>query len=180
MKNTSQTVKIKEIWKDIPEYKGEYQASSIGRVRSIDRYVSGRGDTKRFVKGKVLSPGVKWNGYEHVSLSNGKDCNVHRLIAITFITNPKRKPCVNHKDGNKRNNKTSNLEWVTHSENEFHSINILEKVKKVFQYNLNGKYITTFPSALAAMRCTGIDNSGISKCLRGQKETTGGFLWKSH
>lgn len=62
--------------------------------------------------------------YSIVSLSlNGKQKHfyVHRLVAETFIPNPKSKPQVNHIDGNPSNNHYSNLEWCTNSENIQHA-----------------------------------------------------------
>lgn len=78
--------------------------------------------TSRF--GRVIKQQVGGLGYVRVELwENGKGRKylVHRLVAQAFIPNPERKPQVNHIDGDKSNNKISNLEWVTQSENQIHA-----------------------------------------------------------
>lgn len=110
---------IQEIWKDIPGFEGYYQCSSFGKVRSLDRIIKG----KR-IKGKTLKPMVTEKGYEKVELrkdnkrSHGK---VHRLVALTFISNPFNFKEVNHIDCDKRNNCCFNLEWTTRINNMRHA-----------------------------------------------------------
>ena len=80
-----------------------------------------------YPSGKVWSKYVKrylsvfdTNGYLQVTLCKDgipKNHSIHRLLAIHFIENPDNKPCVDHWDGNRKNNKLNNLRWVTHSEN---------------------------------------------------------------
>ena len=80
--------------------------------------------------GKFLSQELV-KGYNRVSLSlNGKvkRFQVHRLVANHFILNPDKKPCVNHKNGDKKDNNILNLEWCTYSENEKHSYDELNKI----------------------------------------------------
>lgn len=114
-----------EIWKDIPEWEGLYQASTLGRIRSLDRtYIDsiGRCTTR---KGRIRIPHINASGY-YYTLMVEKERRLaktyHRLVALTFIPNQQNKCCVNHKDGDKLNNRLDNLEWVTVRENSAHWI----------------------------------------------------------
>ena len=110
-----------EIWKDIPGYEGYAQASSYGRVRSLSRITN----IGRKIVGRILSPCSPVDGYYRIRIVNIHDEQklmlTHRLIALAFIENPHNKPQVNHKDGNKLNNDSYNLEWVTNKENSKHA-----------------------------------------------------------
>ena len=80
---------------------------------------------KRGSKIIELKGSINNNGYKRVNLrANNKNnpLSVHRLVAITFIENPKSLPIINHKDGDKLNNQVSNLEWCTSSDNNKHAI----------------------------------------------------------
>lgn len=117
---------MKEVWKDIPGFEGQYQASTLGNIRSVNRtqvFIQNNKKIKRNVKGRILAF-AKPHGtcqYFQVALGHGtKTFNVHRLIAITFLENPLNKKFVNHKNFNKLDNTVKNLEWVSLSENAKH------------------------------------------------------------
>lgn len=110
-----------EIWKDIEEFKGIYQISNYGRVKSIERYVERNNKGKIKVKEKILKTYInKKTGYSYAMFSiSGKNKirHIHRLVAEAFIDNPNNKKDINHKDCNRTNNYVNNLEWCTRSEN---------------------------------------------------------------
>lgn len=114
-----------EIWKSIPGYHGHYECSNMGRVRSISRCVKRESITKDlFVKGRIIKSDITPKGYKRLQLtvdSKSKKFFVHKLVALTFLENPKNYPIINHKDGIKLNNTINNLEWVTHSQNLIHA-----------------------------------------------------------
>lgn len=79
------------------------------------------------------------NGYLQVMLQNKKMglkpklCYVHRLVAQTFIPNPQNLPQVNHIDYCRTNNKISNLEWVSLSEQAIHRLQRIETYPKLIE-----------------------------------------------
>jgi hypothetical protein len=113
-----------EVWRPVADYAGAYEVSDLGRVRSVARaFVDARGRTHRR-PGRVLRLGRHKDGYAMVDLSRGgaKRCLlVHRLVAGAFLPNPEQKAEVNHRDGNKTNNRLGNLEWATRPENMRHA-----------------------------------------------------------
>jgi hypothetical protein len=109
----------KEIWKPIDNYLN-YMVSNFGRIKNIN--YRGTGKTK-FIKG------TKHNNYTYITLSKNNKLKaylLHRLVAEAFIPNPENKPCINHKDCNRQNNRTDNLEWCTQKEN----IQYMDKLKR--------------------------------------------------
>lgn len=115
---------VDEVWKDIPEYEGYYQVSSIGRVRSCDRVVSGRWGLYSRV-GALRSPSIDRYGYLQLvlhKLSRAKHFPVHTLVASAFLGARPEGFHVNHVDGNKLNNFFGNLEYCTTQENTAHAI----------------------------------------------------------
>lgn len=125
---------MEEIWKPVKNYEKYYEVSNLGRIKSLARNVfwKNRGGNiiSRQDSEKIISPDILQTGYVRVRLrvcGNVKAYAVHRLVAEHFIDNPYGKPCVNHKDGNRINNKVDNLEWCTYSENNLHEWRVLNK-----------------------------------------------------
>jgi hypothetical protein len=101
---------MSEIWRTVPGYDGKYEVSNHGNVRNQ--------------KGALLKPFPIHQGYLVVDLCHmgkKKHIRLNRLVAETFIPNPDNKPEVNHKNGNKMDNSSENLEWSTKSENMIHA-----------------------------------------------------------
>lgn len=107
-----------ERWKDIRGYEDTYQISNFGRVKSLSRMVNTWNGYKTLPT-IIMSQRIR-NGYLACKIGNSH-CNVHRLVALGFISNPENKPYVNHKNGIKFENDAGNLEWVTNSENVIHA-----------------------------------------------------------
>ena len=151
---------MKEIWKDIPNYEGLYQASNLGRIKSI------------YYNNKILKLNNDSNDYLQVWLCKNKKkkiYKVHRLVALTFIPNPNYLPFINHKDENKSNNNINNLEWCDGIYNARYSFG-----KKVLQYDLDGNFIREWN----CIKETGIDSSHIINCCKGKRKSAGGYKWR--
>lgn len=118
---------ITEEWRDIKGYEGYYQVSSLGRVRSCDRYVLGRYNNTLFKKGTSLKPWINEKGYYCLTLakdSRKKHFKLHRLVALAFVDGYFEGSQVNHIDGIKRNNNSTNLEFCDGRHNMLHSYKI--------------------------------------------------------
>mgnify|MGYP003397224197 CR=1 FL=1 len=103
---------MREIWKDIQGYEQLYQISNLGNVKRLHTdKKQGTGNYERMEK--ILSQRLNNNGYFIVDLyKNNKRTQflVHRLVAMAFLHNPNNFLCVNHKDENRQNNHSDNLE----------------------------------------------------------------------
>ena len=117
--------KMIEEWKDIPNFEGLYQASTHGRIKSLDtikEYTNFKGKVcRQFKKGKILKPYKQAGEYLTVTLyKDGIEefWFVHRLVALTFLKNPKGFKSVSFINGNKNNTKANNLRWGRVSKKE--------------------------------------------------------------
>jgi hypothetical protein len=116
-------VKDKEIWRDIPGYEGRYQASTMGHIRSVTRYIAGRSrNGTPFVRkciGVTLQPG-RYCKSGHVSVILGRRTSgkqVHRLIALTYLGDVPEGKEVLHNNGDPTDNRLCNLRYGTRTEN---------------------------------------------------------------
>jgi hypothetical protein len=100
-------------WRDIQGYEGVYQVSKQGGIRRLY--------SKKI---KYIKPQNNQNGYATVRLfhfAEGKTFNAHRLVAKAFIPNPLNLATVNHINGVRNDNRVSNLEWSSYSDNHKHA-----------------------------------------------------------
>lgn len=184
---------MQEVWKDIAGYEGLYQASSMGRIRRL-RFINNYVDKRKItiVKAYPINSGYlkimfhKDGGYENKL--------VHRIIAETFIPNPKGLDQVNHKDGNKHNNNADNLEWCTQSENMRHAVNMgLFTAFSLGKYGADnpkaipvemldkntGELLKRFGSLIDAAHFLGKEKSGhIVSCCKGKLKSAYGYRWR--
>lgn len=168
--------------KAINEY---YEVDTEGNVYSL-----------RF--NRKLSPKNNWDGYLRIQLWDHGKCQyvgIHRLIAEAFIPNPENKPFINHKNGNKQDNRVENLEWCTQQENIVHAwktglskshMNHPKQSAKVLQFSYDGQtLIKEWPSQMEVERQLGINHVNVShscRCnldvFRKRPSRAGGFVWR--
>lgn len=177
-----------EEWRDVVGYEGKYQVSNLGNVRSVDRTFTNACGVNVTRKGVMLKPMLNQGGYMKVTMHKDGKVNtevIHRCVAEAFIPNENNLPQVNHKDGNKRNNNVSNLEWCTALENMHHAINqglrnnALEYAKSarkpVIATNLDTGEETFYESIQAAENVFG---RHVTNVLSGSRKATKGYTFR--
>lgn len=162
------------MWKDYPK-NTDYCVSDDGRIYS------------KKVK-KELSPKKNWDGYERVQIWEHGKCRFvswHRVVAETWCEKPEGATVVNHKDGNKQNNHSRNLEWVTQKENIQHAWETglsthknHSKLGGVAQYSIDGKLIAVFDCIADAAKETGINYHSIYGSAKKQMKARRNYYWR--
>jgi hypothetical protein len=172
-----------EVWKDILGYEGLYQVSSLGRVKSCDRYVN-HYLGKRLIGEHILRQTNNSNYYTITLAKENrkKTKRVHRLVALHFIKNDENYLEVNHIDGNSLNNNVNNLEWCNRSQNQLHAYKIgLQKPfneKPILMIDKNGNILSRFNSLIEAENETGLCHSNIAKVCNNKRNHVGGYYFK--
>lgn len=181
---------MKEIWKSVLEYEGLYEASNLGRIRSL-----------KFGKVRILRPQKHRCGYLQVHLwenNKMKTCTVHRLVWETFIGKIPPGMQVNHIDEDKTNNfvfvnpdgsvdlqksnlnlmtPRQNVNWGTRNQRNAEARINGKLAKRVGQFTLDGVLVKIWPSTRECGR-HGFNQRSVSKCCRGLLKSHKGYIWR--
>lgn len=188
-----------EIWKDIIGFKGIYQISNQGRVRSLEREQENSKGNIVHYKGKILKQVPNSSGYLRVELKTKNKSErwfVHRLVAFHFVNNPAPDiyTVVNHLDCNYLNNSADNLEWTTLCGNSQHALlngrttrtkEWLQHLREANEANgtaIIGKKLDTNETVcficLNDCKNNGFQPSCVCKCCKGNQKTHKGYEWR--
>lgn len=181
-----------EIWKDVPDYERWYQVSNLGRVKSLERHITDSNRQNRTVcyKERIIKQFVSRTGYYTLHLTKNSKIRIftaHKLVALAYIPNPNKYPCINHKDETRTNNNVDNLEWCTYKYNTNYGTciqrvtakNLLREdlAKPVYQYDIDGNFICKHHSARSIARNLGFSIRSIREVLYGKHTSSHGYIW---
>ena len=153
-----------EKWVPINDFP-EYEVSDEGRIRNIKT-------------GRIMKSSVNSRGYSQVCLRSNKQQytkRVHRLVADAFHDKDRNDLDVNHIDGNKQNNKMSNLEFCSRKENIEHAYRtgLKEEPRKTKVRIIETGEV--YDSLVACRKAIGGDRCQIHRCLIGKEKSCKGF-----
>ncbi len=154
------------IWREIPSLEGRYEASDNGDIRHVTNH-------------KIRRARRNKHGYMQMnfSLNNGtgktKTLLVHKLIAETFIPNPNNLPEINHIDGDKTNNRVSNLEWCDASYNQKHAFLTGLQVAKKGEDAPGAKFTNEQVKEIRYIRSKGVSETSLAILLGVSQGTIG-------
>lgn len=182
---------LKDGFRDVVGASGFYMVNENGVVISLPFTAINNGH-KMKTSACVLTQYTNKKGYVVVKLSHPKrrPYAVHRIVANAFIPNPENKPYIDHIDGNPQNNNITNLRWCTHKENMNNPITLnrlynskagvkcYSLMKSIVQFDINGNFINRYKSVQDAALKTGLNSSHISSVARGNRKTSGGYIWE--
>ncbi len=169
---------VAEVWKDILDYEGYYQASDWGQVQSLDREIVDSDGRQRLFRGRILKLQQHGTGHLIVGLSVASAVKirlVHQLVLETFVgpCPPGCESC--HNDGNPSNNYLTNLRWDTRSEN------IKDRFRhdqKPYQRCVKRSDGIVFLSVTEAARSVGGLQGNISNVCAGRNKSAKGYKWE--
>jgi hypothetical protein len=167
------TIVNNEIWKDIPGYEGRYQASTLGRIKSLSRLINSRnqfGEFEYLSKEMILQAGVRGN-YLMVVLYNPKHTfAVHHLIMAAFV-GERDGLYVLHANGNPKDNRLENLRYDTQSENIYDVYRQGKAWKKLTVDDVEGIRFGLFCGFTCARvgELFGVGHQAISKIKNGDR-----------
>jgi hypothetical protein len=154
-----------EVWKELVGYAGKFQVSNLGNVCNINnrferKVLPTRVDRRE--RGGYLTVRLFYNGKTEIKY-------IHRLVATAFVPNHMDKPFVNHRNGNKLDNRPKNLEWVTHAENiqHAHDLRLIPRVTERKVIDTSTKKV--YPSIKEASKQTGYPYPTIKGYLKGTR-----------
>jgi len=144
---------ISEIWKPVPLFE-EYEVSNLGNVRR-----------RREFHTRQMNPSLTTGGYKQVILcqeANKKPFTVHRLVLVAFIGPRPRGHDINHKNGNKTDNRLENLEYATKSENMRHAYQVLKRERARGEDHGNSKLTAEKVLEIRRLAEDGLDQTEIA------------------
>lgn len=187
---------IPEVWKEVSIGKGLYDVSNFGNYRRNESYVYINHPTKPYYrkqKGHLSSLNVKGRGYLGTTLSvEGEILQpyIHQLVAESFVPNPDPEHFdqINHKNGNKFDNRPENLEWCDSRYNLMYDdrhikVGLKERGKDVHNKKevlvfKNGYLVGRFSSIINASKAIGVNESGIRNVIYGKSNTAKDFTFE--